>query len=195
VTAVTGSPATSFTQVVRQQVGRRRPPRHPERHDYCEQPDAVGHARGLAESVAAGLPFKPTFNASTLFAGQVVAVQTGGVSNNAATAQTVFLAPQTVSGTITGASCHLHSVLGSTHAHAARRQLAGHGDGTNHRERDCPHCRPSGASGRHCRDQQCGALQRLLFNSNGVLTLVPVVEGPAPGTQSGEHLIYRGTAT
>ena len=53
--------------------------------------------------LAAGLPFKPTFNASTLFAGQVVAVQTGGVSNNAATAQTVFLAPQTVSGTITGA--------------------------------------------------------------------------------------------
>jgi len=89
----------------------------------------VGHARVWQNLLAAGLPFKPTFNASTLFAGQVVAVQTGGVSNNAATAQTVFLAPQTVSGTITGGVMPTCIPCWVNSRSRCRRQLAGHGDG------------------------------------------------------------------
>jgi hypothetical protein len=46
------------------------------------------------------LPFTPIFDASTLFAGQVVATATDDLSNHTATALSVTLAPQTVVGAI-----------------------------------------------------------------------------------------------
>jgi hypothetical protein len=50
------------------------------------------------------LPFTPTFNASALFAGQVASVATSSVTNNAATAASVILSPQTLDGTVAGIS-------------------------------------------------------------------------------------------
>lgn len=51
-----------------------------------------------------GLPFTPTFSASTLFAGETVGVTTSAISptavNATATATNVFLVPQTLGGTV-----------------------------------------------------------------------------------------------
>lgn len=54
-----------------------------------------------------GLPFTPTFNASTMFAGQQVAIASGVIpltAPNYALATTITLMPQTVNGTITALS-------------------------------------------------------------------------------------------
>jgi hypothetical protein len=51
--------------------------------------------------LATALPFAPSFTSSTIFAGQHVAVVTTGVTSGAATANTVLLQPQTISGVIT----------------------------------------------------------------------------------------------
>jgi hypothetical protein len=91
VTAVTGSPATSFTQVVRHKVGAAATATPVEKDTITITGSTQFVLPGrFANMVTAGVPFKPTFDASTLFAGQTVAVHTSGVSGNAATAQTVF---------------------------------------------------------------------------------------------------------
>lgn len=104
VTTVTGSPASTFTEVVRQKIG-------PAATAAAVETDTItvtGTTQFLlpgrySNLTVGGLPFTPQFDASTLFAGQVVAVvAANGVTNNAATAQSVALAPQTVAGTITG---------------------------------------------------------------------------------------------
>ena len=101
VTSVTGSPATSFTQVIRQQLGP------------SVSASAVGTTYtitvagattfGLApqSGTLPSLPFTPVFSAATLIAGQNVAVETSSVSGTTATAVTVTLLPQTVGGTVT----------------------------------------------------------------------------------------------
>jgi len=187
VTAVTGSPATSFTQVVRQQVGPA-PTTTPVQKDTITITGSTQFVLpGLfANLVTAGVPFTPTFNASTLFAGQTVAVETSGVTSNAATAQTVFLAPQTVAGTITGglaptcmgcwgqltltlpASSWLATVTGQSTVTvilpAGIQALPG----------------ATAAASSEVR------FSGFLFkNSSGALTLVAVVEGPPPGTPIG----------
>jgi hypothetical protein len=48
-----------------------------------------------------GLPFTPSFSSANLTAGQTVAVTTSAISGTAATAADVYLAPQTVDGTVT----------------------------------------------------------------------------------------------
>jgi hypothetical protein len=107
VTAVTGSPATSFTQVVRQKIGPT-PSTTPIETDTITVNGSTAFlfpgrfATVSATAAAPALPFAADFSASTLFAGQVVSVATNGVTNNAATANSVALAPQTVDGTITG---------------------------------------------------------------------------------------------
>jgi len=52
----------------------------------------------------AGLPFTPSFTAANLAAGQTVAVTTSAISGTTATAADVYLAPQTVDGTVTAIS-------------------------------------------------------------------------------------------
>jgi hypothetical protein len=187
VTAVSGSPATSFTQVVRQQVGAS-PSTTPIQKDTITVTGSTQRVLpGIWQNLlAAGLPFKPTFNASTLFAGQVVAVQTSGLSGNAATAQTVFLAPQTVSGTITGgvmpacipcwgqltltlpSGSWLATITGQTTVNVI-----------------VPTASLQALPGATAAASSVVRFNGFLFNNSGVLTLVAVVEGPPPGTPIG----------
>jgi hypothetical protein len=186
VTAVTGSPATSFTQIVRQQVGPP-PTTTPIQQDTITVTGSTQFVLPgqFANLVATGVPFTPTFNASTLFPGQVVAVQTSGVSNNAATAQTVFLAPQTVSGTITGGggpacipcwgSLTLTLPSGSWLATITGQSTV-------------IVIFPSGIQALPGATTATSSVVRFngfLFKNGGVLTLVAVVEGPPPGTPIG----------
>jgi hypothetical protein len=103
VTSVTpgnGTAATSFDMVLRQMVGGTSAA-------ALETVDVTvtGTTNFLLPPryavFATALPFTPSFTASTIFAGQHVAVVTTGVTSGAATATTVLLLPQTVSGTIT----------------------------------------------------------------------------------------------
>lgn len=100
VTSVTGTPATSFNMVLRQQVGGTSAA-------ALETVDVTvtGSTNFLMPPrfaiFATALPFTPSFTASTIFAGQHVGVVTTGVTSGAATATSVLLEPQTVSGTIT----------------------------------------------------------------------------------------------
>jgi hypothetical protein len=101
VTAVIGSPATSFTQVVRQQIGPSATTTPIQTDTITVNSTTTFQLPGRLPNVMGGtLPFTPAFSGSTLFAGQVVSVATGGVTSNAATATSVALSPQTVGGTI-----------------------------------------------------------------------------------------------
>ena len=188
VTAVTGSPVTSFTQVVRQQVGPPPTATPVQKDTITVNSQTQWVMPGLWQNLlAAGLPFKPTFNASTLFAGQVVAVQTGGVSNNTATAQTVFLAPQTVSGTITSGGGALptcvpcwESLTLTLPADSWLASVTGQSTVTvmvNSGIQALPNAPISNNS--------VARFNGFLFMNNGALTLVAVVEGPPPGTPIG----------
>jgi hypothetical protein len=103
VTSVTpgnGTAATSFDMVLRQMVGGTSA-------SAVETVDVsvTGSTNFLLPPrfavFATALPFTPSFTASTIFAGQHVGVVTTGVTSGAATATSVLLQPQTVSGTIT----------------------------------------------------------------------------------------------
>jgi Domain of unknown function (DUF5666) len=100
ITSVTGSPATSFTQIVRQAIGST--------STSLVQTDTITitsatkfRLPGRFDDLDDGSsPFADAFSAATLFPGQNVAVATESVSNNTATAVSIRLAPQTVGGTI-----------------------------------------------------------------------------------------------
>jgi hypothetical protein len=100
VTAVTGSPATSFTQLVRQPAG----PGVSSTATATTYTITVNGSTTFALAPQAGtlptLPFTPVFTAATLIAGQNVAVDTSSISGTTATAASVILAPQTVGGTV-----------------------------------------------------------------------------------------------
>jgi hypothetical protein len=115
VTSVTpgnGTAATSFDMVLRQLVGN-------SSATAVETVDVTvtGSTNFLMPPRFAifrtGLPFTPSFTASTIFAGQHVAVVTTstGVTSGAATATTVLLQPQTVRGTIN--SCVTSNIVGA----------------------------------------------------------------------------------
>ncbi len=186
VTAVTGSPATSFIQIVRQQIGPPPTTTPIQKDTITVNSQTQWVMPGLWQNLlAAGLPFKPAFNASTLFAGQVVAVQTGGVSNNAATAQTVFLAPQTVSGTITGA---VPPICMGCWGQITLTLPAGSWLATVTGQSTVTVILPGGIQalpGATAATSSVVRFNGFLFNNNGVLTLVAVVEGPPPGTPIG----------
>jgi hypothetical protein len=103
VTSVTGTPATSFDMLIRQLVGN-------STATAVETVDVsvTGATNFLLPPryavFATALPFTPNFTASTIFAGQHVAVITTGVTSGATTATAVLLQPQTISGTITNIS-------------------------------------------------------------------------------------------
>jgi hypothetical protein len=105
VISVTGSPASAFTLVVRQKIGPAATATTVEKDTITINGSTAFLLPGrLSNLTAAGAPpFTPVFSAATLFAGQNVGVATNGVTNNAATATGVMLAPQTIVGTITSA--------------------------------------------------------------------------------------------
>lgn len=100
VTAVTGSPATSFTMLVRQAIGGGTPPAAATTVTVTVTGSTQFLLPGRFNNVVAADAVAFNFSAATLFAGQVVGVATNGVSNGAATAAIVALSPQTVGGTI-----------------------------------------------------------------------------------------------
>jgi hypothetical protein len=102
VTSVTGSPATAFTMMVRQKIGPPPTATPVETDTITINGSTTFLMPGRFSNLAlGGTPFTPIFSAATLFAGQAVAVATNGVTNNAATATSVAMAPQTIDGTIT----------------------------------------------------------------------------------------------
>jgi len=98
----TGTAATSFDMVIRQLVGNGTA-------NAVETVDVsvTGSTSFILPPryalFATALPFTPSFNSSSIFAGQHVAVvtTTAGVTSGAATAATVLLQPQTITGVIT----------------------------------------------------------------------------------------------
>jgi hypothetical protein len=102
VTSVTGSPAASFAMVVRQKIGPAPAATPVEKDTITINGSTTFLMPGRFSSLTGSAPpFAPVFSASTLFAGQAVAVTTNGLTNNAATATAVAMAPQTIAGTIT----------------------------------------------------------------------------------------------
>jgi hypothetical protein len=113
VTAVTGTPATSFTMLVRQPVGPATTPSATAAASFTVTVNGsttfnlAPQATAQPVTVSAiGLPFTPTFTATNMFAGQNVAVGTTAIDTTAdtATAGSVTLAPQTVEGTVSAVS-------------------------------------------------------------------------------------------
>ena len=104
ITQITGSPATGFTQVVRQAIGSS--------STSLVQTDAIAISSttkfrlpGRLDKLSDGLmPFSAEFSAATLFPGQNVSVATESVTGGGATAVSIALAPQTVDGTIASIS-------------------------------------------------------------------------------------------
>jgi hypothetical protein len=102
VTAVTGTPATSFTQASRQLIGTPSSTPTAISNTITVNGSTTFQVGQRFNNVATGDLPQPTFNASTMFAGQVVSVIAASVTNNAATAESVYLTPQTVNGTVAG---------------------------------------------------------------------------------------------
>jgi hypothetical protein len=102
IPTATGTAATSFDMTVRQLVGNGTA-------TAVETVDVsvTGSTNFILPPryalFATALPFTPSFNSSSIFAGQHVAVvtTTAGVTSGAATAGSVLLQPQTISGVIT----------------------------------------------------------------------------------------------
>jgi hypothetical protein len=99
-----GTPATSFNMMVRQLAGNSSAtPVATVDVSVTGSTNYLLPPRYAVFATAAALPFTPSFNSSTIFAGQHVGVVTTstGVTSGAATAATVILQPQTISGAIT----------------------------------------------------------------------------------------------
>ena len=106
ITKTSGSPVTTFTQLVRQQIGASSTATALVQTDTITITSATRFRMPgrFGDLDGGSLPFSSALSAATLFAGQNVAVTTDSVSNNAATAVTIALAPQTVDGTIANIS-------------------------------------------------------------------------------------------
>jgi hypothetical protein len=179
VTAVTGSPATSFTQIVRQQVGPNATANPVQVDTIAIDSSTTFQLPYQLNNLSGGtLPFTATFSAATLFAGQNVAVATNSVSDNAATATSVTLAPQTVNGTIasitTGSGGDIYTLtLNSTGWLAKLTGLTTVTVYTNSNLKQISSTTP--AVGSTIR------FHGFLFESNGSLVLLADVQAPPPG--------------
>ena len=180
VTAVTGSPATSFTQVVRQQVGPNATANPIQVDTIAINGSTTFQLPFQLNNLSGGtLPFTATFSASTMFAGQNVAVATNGVSNNAATALNIALAPQTVDGTIASVTAgsggaEIYTItLNST---GWLVKLTGLSTVTVYTNGNLQQVGPTAPT--------VGSTIRFngfLFKSNGALVFLAGVQGPPPG--------------
>lgn len=191
VVAVTGSPVTSFTEIVRQKIGPTATSTPVEKDTInvtnTTQFQLPGRWKNL---VLNGVPFTPTFDASTLFAGQVVAVQTNGVTNNTATALSVTLAPQTVEGTITGGAI---PACIPCWGQLTLTLPAGSWLATITGKSTVDVIVPTAATmqvlpGATAAASSVVRFNGFLFNNNGTLVLVAVVMGPPPGTAIGPSI-------
>lgn len=179
VTSTTGSPVTSFTEVVRQPIGASAA------STGTTYTVNVGSATTYAvSSTLPTLPFSATFSAGTLFAGQNVRVAASSVSGTTITADSVTLAPQTVNGTVTAETVSggftIYTV--ALPAGSALATLTGQTSVTVY----------AGTSTQmvNATAVVVGSQVRfngLLFNINGTLTLVAGVSCDIPGTAPPQH--------
>jgi len=179
VTAVTGSPATSFTEVVRQQVGPNSTANPIQVDTITINSSTTFQLPFQLNNLSGGtLPFTATFSAATLFAGQNVAVSTSGVTSNAATATTVSLAPQTVDGTIasTTAGSGGDVITLTLNSSGWLAKLTGKSTVTVYTNGNLQNVGPTApAAGSTIR------FNGFLFESGGNLVLLAGVQGPPPG--------------
>lgn len=188
VTGVTGSPVTSFTQIVRQQEGTTTT--SPVQTDTITINGSTKFVLpGRMEDIGKiGLPFTPSFDANSLFAGQVVAVATSGVTNSAATALAVRLAPQTIAGTIAtlpSSSCTMwcqYTVTMPTTSWVAI--LTGK---TSVTVWTPPMGMMQDITSSTLVVGNAVRFHGFLFNNNGTLTMIAVLRGPGPGIPIDQH--------
>ena len=185
VTALTGTPVTSFTEVVRQQIGSGATGSSIQTDTVTvnsattfQLPPRLGNVTGGAS------PFAPTFTASTMFAGQVVSVATTGVTSNAATAVSVTLSPQTVDGTIasiaTASGYTAYTVTLNSAGWLAT--LTGQTTVTVYTNDNVQQVNSTApAVGDTAR------FNGFLFNSSGKLVLIACVQADGPGNPMGPH--------
>lgn len=187
VTAVTGSPATAFKMVVRQKPGSATAS-PVETDDITINSSTKFLMPGRYQNLAiAGLPFTPTFAASSIFAGQVVGVATSGVTNNAATALAVKLAPQTIGGTIsaaTAATC-MSCLAQYTVTLPSGSWLAALTGKSTVVVYSPPAMQTIASS--TATVNSTVRFNGFLFDNNGTLSMIAVVQGPGPGTEIDQH--------
>jgi hypothetical protein len=184
VTSVTGSPATSFNMLVRQQLGQGTTNATPlQTVDVTIDGSTTFQLPPRYNALATAPPFVPTFNASTIFAGQHVGViTTSTTEGTTATASAVLLQPQTVDGTIasignSGGYTVFTLTLSSTSWLA---KLTGQTTVTVYTNGQCqPINTTAPAVGGQMR------FNGFLFNVNGSLTLLADVQAGPPGAPIG----------
>jgi hypothetical protein len=180
VTAVTGSPATSFTELTQVHVGPSPTAAPVEKDTITINGSTKFQLPGRFQNIqVGGVPFTPAFDASTMFAGQVVAVATSNLSNNAATADSVTLAPETVGGTITAQSTTAGwtTITLTLNSGSWLAALTG-------KTSVLVLLPPSPVASTAPNAPAVGSAMRFngfLFNNNGTLVLVAVAQGPPPG--------------
>ncbi len=103
VGTVTGSPATSLTQVARLQLVSSGAPATGA-VNTVDLNSATQFTLAPMSATLPTLPFTPVFTAATLMGGQQVAVTTSSRNGSALVADSVTLVPQTVDGTVTAVS-------------------------------------------------------------------------------------------
>ena len=188
VTSVTGAPATTFTMMVRQHVGPAAVATPVEKDTITIDASTKFLMPGRFTNLSVGgLPFTPTFSAATLFAGQAVAVATNGVTNNAATATGVAMAPQTVSGTIaslaapTCMACFAQYTL-TLPAGSWLATLTGQSTVTVYTNGSVQAITSSTIAA-----TKTARFNGFLFKVNGSLVMLAAIEADGPGTPIGPH--------
>jgi hypothetical protein len=108
VTAVTGTPATAFSMVLREQIATSSTTLDTVNVSVNGSTNFLMPQRLVTLASAASLPFTPSFTASTMIAGQHVGVITSNYNSSAktATATSVLLEPQTIDGAISNIALH-----------------------------------------------------------------------------------------
>ena len=101
VSAVVGKPATSFTQIARQWVGPGTTATSAGTSYTVNVTGSTAFSTAAQFGSLPTLPFASAFSASTIFAGQNVAVTASTITTRGVTATAVTLIPQTVGGTVT----------------------------------------------------------------------------------------------
>lgn len=187
VTAVTGSPATSFTMLVRQQINGASSTAVGAQVTVTisgtTQFVLPGRFTGLVLQDAVG----EAFSASTLFAGQVVGVATSDLSGTSATAQAVGLSPQTVDGTIasitppSGSGPGWQTVVLTLNSGSWLATLTGKSSVIVLVPAGIPNNPLQAINSSTLAVGDTARYNGFLFDDSGTLTLVALVQAPGPG--------------
>ena len=178
VTAVTGTPATSFTQASRQLIGTPSSTPTAISNTITVNGSTTFQVGQRFNNVATGDLPQPTFNASTMFAGQVVSVIAASVTNNAATAESVYLSPQTINGTVaaTKSAVDYKAITVTLPTGSALATLTGQTSVTVYTNANLQSLSSNAIT--------VGSMVRFngfLFKSAGSLVMVADVQAPPPG--------------